>query len=194
MLWMGIWCTLTLLRLCRAGSGVDFRKIELSPSPRDVVMSWLRLQTRMECIPHPCHMYTKCCNTLICRGWAYGCALTLLPILLGSYLWCCVTCGVNMMWLCHGWGWQPPETDFHIHITHIQSVWAPWYAVHWHTAALLHLHSIRHTNWIRFWGSSLLVKSTWCHNVVVEAEGHLKLTLVCCPWAYSSSLTQYYAH
>jgi hypothetical protein len=35
--------------------------------------------------------------------------------------------------------------------------------------------NIMHTNWIRFWGSGLLVESTWCHNVVVEAEGHLKL-------------------
>ena len=84
-------CTLTLLRLCR--SGVEIRKIELSPSPSDVVMSWLRLQTRLECIPHPCHMYTKCFSTLICRGWAYGCALTLLPILLGSYF----------VVLCHLW-------------------------------------------------------------------------------------------
>jgi hypothetical protein len=69
-------CTLTLLCLCRAG--VDSRKIELSPSPSDVVMSWLRLQTRLECIPHPCDMYTQCFSTLICRGWAYGCTLTLL--------------------------------------------------------------------------------------------------------------------
>ena len=71
-------CTLTLLRLCR--SGVEFRKIELSPSPSDVVMSWLRLQTCLECIPHPCHMYTKFFITLICRGWAYGCTLTLLRL------------------------------------------------------------------------------------------------------------------
>jgi len=68
--------TLALLRLCR--SGVDFSKIELSPSPSDVVMSWLRLQTHTDCIPHPCHMYTKCFSTLICGEWAYGCALTLL--------------------------------------------------------------------------------------------------------------------
>ncbi len=34
MLWMCIWCTLTLLRLCRAGAGVDFRKIERSPRKR----------------------------------------------------------------------------------------------------------------------------------------------------------------
>jgi hypothetical protein len=54
-------CALTLLCLC--SSGVDFRKIELSPSPSDVVMSWLRLQTRTDCIPHPNHMYTKCFST-----------------------------------------------------------------------------------------------------------------------------------
>ena len=66
-------CTLTLLRLCR--SGVEFGNIELSPSPRDVVMSWLRLQTCLECIPHPCHMYTQCFSILICCGWAYGCTL-----------------------------------------------------------------------------------------------------------------------
>ena len=72
-------CTLTLLRLCRAGAGVDFRKIELSPSPSDAVISWiLRLQTHLESTPHPCHMYTKCFSTLICCGWAYVCALTLL--------------------------------------------------------------------------------------------------------------------
>ena len=44
MLWMGIWGTLTLLRLCRAGAGVDFRKIELSPSPSDVVMSYVMVE------------------------------------------------------------------------------------------------------------------------------------------------------
>jgi hypothetical protein len=70
--------TLTLLRLC--SSGVDIRKIELSPSPSDGVMSWLRLQIRLECIPHPCHMYTKCLITWICCGWAYGSSLTLLRL------------------------------------------------------------------------------------------------------------------
>ena len=71
-------CALTLLCLC--SSGVDFRKIELSPSPSDVVMSWLRLQTRLEYIPNPCHLYTKCLITLICCGWAYWCTLTLLRL------------------------------------------------------------------------------------------------------------------
>jgi hypothetical protein len=68
-------CALTLFCLCRLG--VDFRKIGVSRSLSDVVMSWLRLQTCLECIPHPCHMYTKCFSTLICCGWAYGSALTL---------------------------------------------------------------------------------------------------------------------
>jgi hypothetical protein len=40
-----------------------------------------------------------------------------------------VTCGVKMMSLRQGWGWrQPPQTAFPIHIRHIRSVWALWYA------------------------------------------------------------------
>jgi hypothetical protein len=89
-------CTLTLLHLCKAG--VDFRKIELSPSPSDVVMSWLRLQTRTDCFPHPWHMYTKCFSTLIRCGWAYGGTLTqFYPPYLAHILGFGFTCGVNMM-------------------------------------------------------------------------------------------------
>ena len=65
---------LTLLRLWR--SRVYFRQL-VWLSLSDVVMSWLRLQTPVKCIPHLYHMYTKCFNILICHGWAYGCALTL---------------------------------------------------------------------------------------------------------------------
>ncbi len=71
-------CTLTLLHLCR--SGVGFRKIGVGGSLSDVVMSWLMLQTHLECIPHPNHMYTKCFSTLIRCGWAYGCTVTLLHL------------------------------------------------------------------------------------------------------------------
>jgi hypothetical protein len=67
-------CTLTPLCLCR--SEVDFRIIGVGLSPSDVVVSWLRLQTPVDCIPHPNHMYTKYFSTLICCGWAYGCTLT----------------------------------------------------------------------------------------------------------------------
>ena len=48
-----------------------------------------------------------------------------------------------------------------IHIRHIQSVWAHWYAVHWHiTAAILQRYT--HPTWLRFWGSESLVESKWC--------------------------------
>ncbi len=85
-----------------------------------------------------------------------------------------VTCRVKMMWLCHGWVWQPPQTASHIHIGHIQSVWAHWYAVHRHK--ILALHSYTHsTSWLRFWGSGSLVELKWCHYIMFEAESHLKL-------------------
>ncbi len=137
------------------------------------------------------------------------------------------------MSLCHGWGRQrqPPQTVSHIHIRHIQNVWAHWYAVHQHTVAALHsythknklrywgfldhlwsqnavaaLHSYTHTTWIRFWGSGSLMESKWCRYVMIEADSHLNCfsylskkyskclsTLICCPLAYNSSLTQLYS-
>jgi hypothetical protein len=73
----------------------------------------------------------------------------------------------------HGWGWEPPQTAFHIHIRHIKCVWAHSYAVHWHTSAAL--HSYTHPTLLRLWGFGSLVESTWCHYIKVEAKGHLKL-------------------
>ncbi len=78
-----------------------------------------------------------------------------------------------MMSLCHGCGWQPPQTASHFHIRHMQSVWAHWHAVHCHRVAAL--HSYTHCNWIRFWGSGSLVESKWCHYDMVEADCNLKL-------------------
>jgi hypothetical protein len=69
------------------------------------------------------------------------------------------------MWLCHGWGWQPPQTDSRIHVRHIKSVSAHWYAVHGHTVSAL--HSYTNPTWLRFWGSGSLsgVKMMWlCHG------------------------------
>ncbi len=84
-----------------------------------------------------------------------------------------VTCGVKMMSLCHGWGWQPPQTASHIHIRHVQSAYAHWYPVHRHTVASL--HSYTHPTRLRFWDSGSLMESKWCHYVAVEADSHLKL-------------------
>ncbi len=85
-----------------------------------------------------------------------------------------VTCGVKIMWLCHGWGWQPLQTASHIHIIHVKSVWTHWYAVHLNTISSLH-SSTHPTSWLRFWGSGSLVESKWCDYVKVEADSHLKL-------------------
>ena len=73
-----------------------------------------------------------------------------------------VTCAVKMMSLCHGWGWQPPQTASPIHIRHIKIVWAHWYAVHcrYMVAAL---HSYAHPAWLRFLGTGSLVQLVWCH-------------------------------
>ncbi len=53
-----------------------------------------------------------------------------------------------MMWLCHGWGWQPPQTASIIHTKHIRSVWAHWYSVYWHAVAAVHIFT--HPTWLRF--------------------------------------------
>ena len=44
------------------------------------------------------------------------------------------TCGVKMMSLPHGWGWQPTQTSSDIIIRKIQHFWAHWYAVNVHMA------------------------------------------------------------
>jgi hypothetical protein len=77
------------------------------------------------------------------------------------------------MWLCHGWGWQPPQSASPIHVRHIQSVWAHCYAIHGHSVSALHSYS--HHTWLIFWGSGSPVESTWCDYVMVEADSHLKL-------------------
>ncbi len=77
---------------------------------------------------------------------------------------------VKMMPLRHGWGWLPPQTASHIHIRHIQSVWAIVMLSQWHIVAPLY----RYTGQVgpRFGKSGSLVKWKWCHNIMVEADIH----------------------
>ena len=70
---MGIW--VHPYAVIRVQVGVSFRKNGVWPSLYDVVVSWLRLQTPIDCIPHPYWMYTKSFSTLRCCGWAYGCII-----------------------------------------------------------------------------------------------------------------------
>ena len=85
----------------------------------DVIMSWLRLTATSNCFLHSYWTYTKCLSTLICYPLAYGSSLVI-PTLLGSYFGVLGHLWSQNEWLCHGWGWQPPQTASHIHIRHIQ--------------------------------------------------------------------------
>ena len=55
MLWMGIWVRTYAVFYVLVG--VDFRENGVWPSLYDVAVSWLRLQTPIDCIPHPYWMY-----------------------------------------------------------------------------------------------------------------------------------------
>ena len=70
MLWMGIW--VHPYAVLHVQARVSFREHKVWPSIYDVVMSWLRLPTPINCIPHPYWMYTKCYSPLRCCGWAFG--------------------------------------------------------------------------------------------------------------------------
>ncbi len=118
--------------------GSDFGVLGHLWSRNDVIMSWLWLTVTSNWFSHPYWIYTKWLSTLICYPWAYSISLTqLYPHFFGQILGFWVTCGVKMIWLCHGWGWQPPQTASYIHIRHIESIWVHWYAVHWYTVAAL---------------------------------------------------------
>jgi len=76
---MGIW--VHHYAVIRVQVVVIFRENGVWPSMYDVVVSWLRLHTPIDCIPHPYWMYTKFFSTLLrCCGWAYH--------------------GYNLMWEC----------------------------------------------------------------------------------------------
>jgi hypothetical protein len=107
--------------------GVDFRENGVWPSLYDVTVSWLRLQTPIDCISHLYWLYTKCFSTLRCCGWAYG--YTLMPYYMCRWGWVLGKMGYGrtcvMLWS-HCWGCKPPLTASHIHIGCKQSVLAPW--------------------------------------------------------------------
>jgi len=97
-------------------------------------------------VPDPVALSRPCCgktrqskrllSILIVQSRISGNLLSCLFIYLTHILGFWVTCGVKMMSLCHGWGWQPPQTASCIHPEHIQiqSVWAHWVAVHRHSS------------------------------------------------------------
>ena len=81
MLWMGIWIHHYSCTIKCAGGGEFQEKMGYGRACVMLLVSWLRLQTPTDCIPHPYWMYTKCFSTLRCCGWAYGCTLMLIYLL-----------------------------------------------------------------------------------------------------------------
>ncbi len=75
-----------------------------------------------------------------------------------------VSCGVKIMSLHHGWGWQPPKTASHIHIRHIQISWTHAYAVHGHTLAAIFTYT--HPAWAGIWTSR---GNLWSQNHVITS-------------------------
>jgi hypothetical protein len=123
MLWMGLWVHPYAVPL-HVQVGVSFRKNGVWPSLNDDVVSLLRLQTPIDCIPHLYWMYTKCFSTLRCCGWAYhGC--TLMPYhYMFRWGWVSGKMGYGracMMLWCHCWGCKPPLTAYHIYVGYTKS-------------------------------------------------------------------------
>ncbi len=79
---------------------------------------------------------------------------------------------VKMVKLHHGWGWYPPKTASHILIRHIQSVWAIGMLSQGCMVAPLYPYTGQVGP--RFGKSGSLVEWKWCHNIMVEADIHLR--------------------
>ncbi len=72
-----------------------------------------------------------------------------------------------------GWGWHPPQTAFHIHTRHVQSVWGIVMLFLGHMGAPLYCYIGQVVPRFRILGS--LGQWKWCHFILVEAHIHLRL-------------------
>ncbi len=83
--------------------GLDLGVLGHLWSQNNVIMSWLRLTAIPNCFPYPYTTYTKYLSTLICCPLAYSSSLRqFYPQYLAQTLGYVVTCGVKMMYFCHG--------------------------------------------------------------------------------------------
>ncbi len=181
---------------------MNYWKVGVWVRPNDVVVSWLRLQTASDCIPHPYHMYTKCISTLICCGWTYGYTLTLLYRCRWGWMFGILGCGWEQMVLwCHGWGYKQLQTASNNDIICIQNVLAPWYAVDGHMGAPLHCNTcVSGGEVLESWGVG---ESKWCCGVMVKSTNSFRRhptsisyvytkcfsTLICWGWTSGCTLT-----
>jgi hypothetical protein len=90
----------------------------------------------------------------------------------------------------HGCGWYPPQTTSYIQIRHMKSVWAIGMLSQGHMIASLY----RYTGQVapRLGVSGSLEEWKWCHNIMVEADIHLR-PLHTSILAYAKCLSCWYA-
>ncbi len=117
-----------------------------------------------DCFPNLSWIYQKCLSHLHDVSRAYGC--TLIPKHRPCWakifdFW--ITCEVEMMPSHHGWGWYPPQTASHIHVRHIQCVWAIGILSQGHMDAPLYCYTSkfcpRFLNWGCLWSENDAI--TW---------------------------------
>ncbi len=119
MLWMGIWVHLYIVIPVEVGA--KFWTIGVRRSPNDVVVSWLRLQTPADCIPHPYWIYIKCLSTYISYAVdGHIVAITMICILVHPcYLFTLAKLvQVLVIWASAAtmkWWHEPPLNASHIH-------------------------------------------------------------------------------
>ncbi len=134
--------------LCQCRPGVESRKIGVELSLSDVVMSWLRLQTPINCIPHPYYMYTKCFGISVCCGWAYGCIFTLLCLCRSGVDFRKIGVGLSLNDVVMSWLRFKTLVDCIPHPYHMYTkCLAPWYAVDGHTGPPLHCYACAGQGW-----------------------------------------------
>jgi hypothetical protein len=100
------------------------------------------------------------------------------------------------MSLCQRWAWQPPQTASHIHIRHIQRVWAHWYTVHRHAVSALHRYPPYLAPILGLLGhlhnQNDVIMSWLRPTATSNCFPHPYYALICCPLAHGRSLTQLY--
>ncbi len=118
--------------------------------------------------------HSKCLSHWYAFSKAYGCTLLQLHRPSCLQIWGFrFTWGVEMVPQRHGWGWHSPQTTSHIHIRHIQSVWAIGMLSQGHMFATFYSYTGQVDP--GFGDSGSLKKWKWWHNVMVETYIHLRL-------------------
>ena len=163
MLFMGIWVPpYTVSLLCRWGW--NFMNLGVWLSLSDVKQSWLRLQTNIDCIPHPIRISNVIYNSkwfsmLLCCGWAgppLHCSMFVL-VHVGVDI---TDLGVWVTELCCKVLAEAPNAS-HIHIICKWSVLAAWYAVYGHMGPTLHCFTL--WRWgLNFYETWDMVEPEWC--------------------------------